>query len=353
MAKRRVRGEGTVYKDETRNRWVGQVWIAGRRRKVSGMTQEEAAAKLGRLVHGDDSERHADRRVSVAKLLEDWQTKALPGRTLAPSTIEGHAWAADLWRAELGKVRLADLDALTVETALARMARRGLGRASLIKARATLRQAIRWAARRRLVAHNAADAAELPPKAEGGRARRALTPDELARLLDALGDHPLRPMFLLMARVGLRPGEAAGLCADALDLDGDPPTVSVVRAVQRQAGRPVLVDDLKTARARRTLAIPADVVEALRPLPRKGPLFGTAPLWPTTVRAELADACDRAKVPAVAPNELRHTAATHLADAGLPPHVVADILGHTSTRMVDEIYRHRPAVIRGAEIPSR
>lgn len=357
MGKRRVRGEGTIYKDAARDRWVGQVWIAGRRRKVSGRTQEEAAQKLGQLVHGHESERHADRRVSVAKVLTDWQAKALPSRHLAPSTIEAHAWAAGLWTSELGKVRLAELDAPTVEAALGRMARGGLSKGSLIKARSTLRQALRWAERRRMVAYNAAAAAELPAKATGSRPRRALTTDELQRLLVALEDHPLRPMFLLMARVGLRPGEAAGVCADTLDLDGDPPTVAVIRAVQLQRGRPVLVDDLKTAGARRTLAIPAEVVDALLPRAEedrhRGPVLlfssGGSPLWPSTVRAELAAACEKAKVPTITPNELRHTAATHLADSGLQPHQVADILGHASTRMVDAVYRHRPAVIRGAD----
>lgn len=354
MGKRRVRGEGTVYKDATRDRWVGQVWIDGRRRKVSGRTQEDAAGKLGKLLHGEEAERHADRRVTVAKVLEDWQAKALATRTLAPSTIEAHAWAAAIWTRELGKVKLATLDAPTVEAALNRMARGGMAKGSLIKLRSTLRQALRWAVRRRLVGYNAADAAELPAKAKEGRPRRALTTAELDRLLAVLVDHRWRAMFLLMGRVGLRPGEAAGVCADAVDLDGDPPTVAVVRAVQLRRGRPVLVDDLKTAGARRTLAIPADVAKALRHLVAdrsQGLLFGSSagPPWPSTVRSELAAACKEAKVPTITPNELRHTAATALAASGLAPHQVADILGHRSSRMVDAVYRHRPAVIRGAD----
>jgi integrase len=342
--RRRVRGEGTVYKDTTRDRWVGQVWLDGRRRKVSAPTQEEAAQKLGKLLHGDAAERQADRRVTVARVLEDWQAKALPTRHLAPSTIETHAWAAALWTKELGRVKLAALNVAMVEAALGRMAGGGLAKGSLIKVRSTLRQALRWAERRQLVASNAAAAAELPARAGGTRPRRALTQDELDQLLAALGDHPLLPQFLLMARVGLRPGEAAGVRADALDLDADPPTVAVIRAVQLKRGRPALVDDLKTAGARRTLALPADVVDVLRLVP-----LAEEVAWPSTVRAELAAACEAADVPAITPNELRHTAATLMANAGLPPHQVADILGHRSTRMVDAVYRHRPAVIRGAD----
>ena len=153
-----------------------------------------------------------------------------------------------------------------------------------------------------------------------------------------------------MARVGLRPGEAAGLCGDAVDLDGDPPTVSVVRGVQLHNSAPVLVDVLKTKGARRTLAIPADVAAALPQVGNSGHLLFPGPkggpLWPSTVRAELTKACDTAGIERIRPNELRHTFATNVANSGVPPHIVADILGHTSTRMVDAVYRHRPAIIR-------
>lgn len=353
--KRRVRGEGTVYKDDTRDRWIGQAWIGGRRRKVSGRTQEEAAAKLGRLIHGDEAERQADRKLTVGRLLDEWNTKALPGRHLAPSTLEAHRWAIDLWMKELGRVKLTDLDAPAVEHAMAHMAKGKLSRASLIKARSTLRQALQWAERRRLVGYNAASAAELPTKAPGTKPRSALTAAELRKLLAVLEPHPWYAMYLTMARVGLRPGEAAGLCPDALDLDQDPPTLAVIRAVQLRNGHPLIVTDLKTTGARRTLAIPPDVAAALAHVATGAedePIFTAAtggPVWPSTARSELAAACTAAKVPKITPNELRHTAATHLAESGLPPHHVADILGHMSTRMVDAVYRHRPAVIRGAE----
>jgi integrase len=129
-----------------------------------------------------------------------------------------------------------------------------------------------------------------------------------------------------------------------------------VRAVHLERGSPVLGASLKTAGARRTLAIPADVAAMLQvqvgtDSPSASLLFTApngGPVWPSTVRSELADACTKAKVPKVTPNELRHTAATHMS-ARLAPHQIADVLGHTTSRMVDETYRHRPAVIRGAD----
>ena len=176
--RRRAQGEGAVYFDDTRDRWVGQAWIDGRRRKVSAKKEAEAAAKLGALIHGQD-DGHMDRRATVNTLMSDWRTTALPNRNLAPSTLEAHAWAADLWCDRIGTVRLAELNVATIERALGKMASDGLSRASLIKVRSTLRQALAWALKRRVVAHNPAAAAELPNVTREPRPRRALTGAEV------------------------------------------------------------------------------------------------------------------------------------------------------------------------------
>ncbi len=132
--------------------------------------------------------------------------------------------------------------------------------------------------------------------------------------------------------------------------------VTVRRAVQVAAGRPVLVDELKTAASYRAVALPPVALDALRRriADRPDGLLFTAPdggpLWHSTVRAELVKLCDAAGVPRIRPNELRHSAATVMADAGLPLHQVADVLGHTTTRMLDQTYRHRPPVVRGPEL---
>ncbi len=355
VGKRRSHGEGSVYFDETRNRWVGQIWLDGRRRKVSAKTKTDAAAKLGRLLHGDPAERHADLRSTVGIILDDWVANHLPTRDLAPSTLVGHQWAVGLLKKKVGRIKLAELNVGHVERALAEM---DLSKASLIKIRATLRQALTWAQRRRAITHNPAAIADMPSQTKQTRQRRALTAAQLADLLEVAEGHPFGALFALSARVGLRPGESAAVCVDALDLASKPPTVAVIRGIQRQRnGAPRLTDDLKTAGARRTIALPADVVGVLRrhiaaQAISDGLLFRSrvgGPVIATTMRNELRALCAVAKIPLVTPNELRHTAATVMANAGILPHQLADILGHRSTRMVDEVYRHRPAVIRGPE----
>ena len=62
---------------------------------------------------------------------------------------------------------------------------------------------------------------------------------------------------------------------------------------------------------------------------------------PTKARRRLAKICTEAGVTVVRPNELRHSCASLLSDAGVPLELIADLLGHASTDMLDRTYRHR------------
>ena len=56
------------------------------------------------------------------------------------------------------------------------------------------------------------------------------------------------------------------------------------------------------------------------------------------VRRALRSACKRAKIDAVSPNDLRRTFGSWLKNRGLDSAVIARLMGHSSTRMVDLVY---------------
>ena len=78
-----------------------------------------------------------------------------------------------------------------------------------------------------------------------------------------------------------------------------------------------------------------------------------------SVGRDLPEACERAGVPRVTLNDLRRTFASWSVQAGVPAKVVANLMGHTSTRMVDLVYgRVGPndyelaiAKLPGAQVP--
>ncbi len=68
-------------------------------------------------------------------------------------------------------------------------------------------------------------------------------------------------------------------------------------------------------------------------------------MWPSTNRAELTAVCESLGLEPITPNELRHTFATLASERGVPTQVIADMMGHKSTRMVETrtwTYPRRP-----------
>jgi site-specific recombinase XerD len=51
------------------------------------------------------------------------------------------------------------------------------------------------------------------------------------------------------------------------------------------------------------------------------------------------------------PRELRHSFVSIMSDNGVPIETIADLVGHASTAVTEEVYRHqlKPVITRGAE----
>jgi integrase len=66
------------------------------------------------------------------------------------------------------------------------------------------------------------------------------------------------------------------------------------------------------------------------------------PAW-GNARRDLAMACEELGIPAVTWNDLRRTFASLLVQSGVAPHLVAKLLRHTTTAMVDRVYGRQTA----------
>ena len=220
---------------------------------------------------------------------------------------------------------------------------------------ARLQRVLAVAVRRGKVNHNVAKDAEITSKAPAPK-RHALQPDDARTLLAALRSEPNGALFGVSLRIGLRPGEAAALHWDDVNLDRG--IVHVRRGVRLARGRPEVVPILKTVGSARDIEMPTELIawlgdhrrdQVAERLAAKSwqddRLVFASPigrvLSPPNMRRHLADICERANVPVILPNELRHSCASLLSDEGVPNELIADLLGHTSTRMVEATYPHR------------
>lgn len=360
---RRAKGTGSVYRD-ARKGWVGQVTIDGRRHKVYGRTKTETQTNLNQvLAQAVTGMISADKTLTVAALLDRFLTRSLHHRrrgTLAPATKQVHEWAAARALPLIGKRRVSDLTRSQVETMLDKLAAEGLSRSSLRRVLLTLQLALDTAVDDGTCLRNVARAAELPGDVAAGRQRGSLSPADALRLAEQLPSQPLGAMFLLMLRCGLRPGEAAAIHWD--DLTGD--VLNIRHGLRRDGGSIEVVRQLKTASSQRQLRLPPEVVRAIADHRRQQTRERlAAPFWthpelmftssvggvldPSNTRKIWNKICrdldlkvkDSDRRPS--PNELRHSCASMLAYLGTPYEQIAALLGHTTTRMIEQTYGHR------------
>jgi integrase len=204
--------------------------------------------------------------------------------------------------------------------------------------RETLRSALSTAVRQDRLIRNVARygggvAAARPPVDR-------FTDHELALLLKAARDEHFCPILLLLARTGLRIGEACGLRWRDLALESVPPRVTVVWQLDRWGD---LVHP-KTAASRRTIPLRAEVAAELDAWRHRqqqraadgsdnvhGLVFTTRSGRPVDQR-NVGRAFHRARTAAGVDHgslkTFRSTVATQLAEAGLHPNKIQAFLGH-------------------------
>jgi integrase len=164
--------------------------------------------------------------------------------------------------------------------------------------------------------------------------RQALTVEQVELLAEAVGPW-WRPFVLVLAYCGLRPGEAIALRRRHLD---DLGRLTVEGAVTEHKGK-LIEGDTKTHRSR-LVQVPGSVLLELRDhmaanvaSDQDAPIFST----PTGTRVRLSNWRHKVWQPAiqksglpdnVTPYVLRHTAASLMAQQGVPVSTAAASLGH-------------------------
>jgi integrase len=167
---------------------------------------------------------------------------------------------------------------------------------------------------------------------------KALTAEELPVLLTAARQHSprLAPLLDLLARTGLRLGEALGLRIGDVDLDG--PALRIVRT-WHDGGR---VGPPKSAAARRRVDLSPAALALVQQLAGDRDsgdwLFGApwnrAYVARTVVRIAARAGIERR----VTPHHLRHTYATLLLASGAPLEMVSRQLGHSKLAITLDLY---------------
>lgn len=360
--------------DSTSYTWAFVVYVgrdrAGRRKQHfrSGFPSAAEAARARReVLRKRDGNRFVEPSIRTLGefLIEEW-LPAMRAR-LRESTWE--SYAGELQRnvvPHLGQVPLQQINAVQLNGLYAQLlldgrrdGKGGLSPRSVRYVHMLIRKALKDAVRWQMLEQNPSDFAD-PPRLDpvAGIHGAVWTPDELARFLKQAREERLYACWRLPPMTGMRRGEVLGLAWPAVDLDAR--RLTVVQTLI-MAGGQVRLSRPKTRRSRRVIDLDPGTVEALTEWRNQqqaesaewGPAWSNesglvftredgSPLRPDSWGGSMFQRlCDEAGVPRIPFKNQRHTHATHLLAAGIPPKEVSYRLGHHSTGFTQDVYADR------------
>lgn len=367
MSKRQA-GEGTVRQRangrwEVRLRYEDPVTGESRRASFYGATAKEArAAARAAAKRVEEGKPVRDASATVADVSKEWRTKTLLASSRKPTTralyeslLRTHVETSSIASRRLDRLRASDVDGLIIELRSKTKSNgdRQLAEASIEKIIRVLRLVLDGAVRDQLLARNPVETAERVsvPRKEVSHLAAA---DVVKVLAKARGTR-YAAILSIIAATGIRKGEALGLHWE--DVDFERGTLKVRKTLARVDGKLIRTDP-KTEKSKRTIPL-RGLGEAVLREHRKaqleermkaaniwtetGYVFTTEsglPMDPRNVLRAITTAAKKAGIPNVNVHTLRHSAATHWLENGAHIRAVADLLGHSSTRITGDIYAH-------------
>lgn len=309
--------------------------INGERRSTKQTSREaaEAVAREWERRAADPAYAAADQaglEAAVKRLISDLGRRGRAAATIGLVTQKaGHL-------VRLLPPTLAGIDAKAVDAYLAAREAEGAHPHTVAKELSALRQTLSLAARRGEYPRDVKSVMPIGFSSRYEPRKRWLPPAEVEALLVELEPFRARHVAFLIA-TGSRLGES--LRAQAEDVD-------LARWTVRLRGT-------KTEASKRVVPIAEPfrglLRRAMESAPKSGLLFDR---W-GMVNRDIASACRRADIARAGPNDFRRTHGTWLRNAGVEPHLIAPVLGHTSTKMVEQVYGRIDPTELGARIAER
>ena len=244
---------------------------------------------------------------------------------------------------------LAKIDNIAVQSWVTELGNRRAA-ATVAEAHRLTSAVLRSAVRNRLIAFNPCEGVRLPHRRKADTDDQVISRAELLTKLLPGVPHRYRAIIGTAAGTGLRWGEAAGLCDDALDLDRA--RLRVIRTVVEVGGHTAFKPYPKSAAGRRTVPLPRWLVPIIGEhretyeLGVSGLVYSNQvgkPLRRTLFRARVwKPALERSGLPSsLRFHDLRHSYATWLVDDGVPVNMVQRVMGHERSSTTLDLYTRR------------
>ena len=335
-------GSGGIRQKVT-GRWEASLRTGGRRITRNFATRRGAQGWLNKAnQEAQQGTLVVPERITVAEYLARWL--AAIAASIRPKTLQEYTSVVQTHLIPaFGTRLLSQLQPLAIQELWQRKIEAGLSPGTVRYIHAVLRRALKMAVRWGLLARNPMDSVE-PPRARPA-AFAVWTEDEARAFLSGIRTHRLFALYLLALATGMRKGELLGLRWEDVDWQGG--RLAVRRQVGVVGGR-ITVGEPKTAKSRRSVALPDVALSALAEHRERGGdgsgyVFvsetGEA-MWPEVLSRQFLALAYKMGLPRIRFHDLRHTAATLMLSRGVHPKIVSEMLGHSGVGMTLDVYSH-------------
>lgn len=371
---RAANGAGSVYK--TPSGWRGSILLNGRRRYVSGATKTATNEKLRQLKRqAEDGFVQSGRSPKLSVWIQHWLDATAPlSDPEASKRAKRHSLKTDsnyrdivrLYLPEwLGNMSLAKLLPDHLEDAYRDLESRGLAQGTIYKLHTVVRASLSLAVKRGHAPQNAAKNLISPPQPTVTKKLDAFSRADQQAIRDVLAGSRSHARWELALTLGPRPGEVLGL--EWSHIDFSERSITIAQQIQTIDGSLTLVPFTKSDSSSRKIPMPdfiaqllikhreeqlyergnaGDSWESWEPDGRPHSFVFTSrnrpgrPITPSGDRTQWKRILGRAGLPESPPYRARHTAASEMIAVGVELTVVAEILGHANTTILQQVYAH-------------
>jgi integrase len=342
VAKRRSRGEGTIYFSNTHQRWVAQISLPGGKRKTKyGKTQGEVKEwLLEKRKALQDGTYVEPGKIPCGDFLARYM-KDVAEHSLRPTTLQSYfSLIRNHIEPGLGGYKLTQITPAQIQNFYSEKLNAGLSKRTVQFMHSIIHRALQQALKWGLVVRNAADLVDAPSPRR--KPPMTWTIEQIKHFLRVVEDHPYYPIYVLAVFTGMREGELLALHWSDISLNAG--KIQVKRTLQVVRGKGLVISEPKTEKSKRSIVIPDNALRVLEGMKEEeGLVFKTRtgkPISPRNLVRHFKSAIETAGLPEIRFHDLRHTFATIHLQADTNPKVVQEMLGHSQISLTLDTYSH-------------